>query len=106
MVYYCKRETLPMKQLIVLEILYATPGKTTELKEALLKIVPVVLQEQGCIQYEIAESTEGINAILVFMRWENSADLAAHEQSALILDFIRKYDHVLYHSVEQTVWNI
>ena len=58
-----------MKQLIVVETIQAKPGKAALLKQALLDMVPFSLKEQGCLQYEIAESEQGEEIFLVLMRW-------------------------------------
>lgn len=95
-----------MPPIIVVETLEAVTEKTAALCQALLDIAPLVRQEKGCLQYDIAQSEEGLNSILVLMRWETLADLDAHEQSALIADFVKKYEQILYHTAHQTVWQL
>lgn len=93
-----------MKQLIVIETLQALPGKSELLKQALLEMVPLTLQETGCLNYEIAESENHKEIFLVLMRWKNRQDLEAHNQSAHIKTFVGKHDQVLYSEVTETHW--
>lgn len=95
-----------MQPIIVVETLEAVTNKTAALRQALLDLAPLVHQEKGCLQYDIAESAEGANSVLVLMRWETLADLDAHEQSDLIAEFVKKYDQILYHTAQQTVWGL
>lgn len=93
-----------MKQLIVVETIQAKPGKFAELKKALLEMVPLSLKEKGCLQYEIAEPVHGEETFLVLMRWENEQALDAHNNSAHIQEFVKKYDNILYGDAQETLW--
>lgn len=93
-----------MKEITVVEIIHAAKGKTDELREALLEIVPICRKGEGCLQYELFEPLSGSGEFLVLMRWSDPKDLVRHEASQVIQDFVRKYDTILYSNVVQTEW--
>jgi quinol monooxygenase YgiN len=94
----------PMKEIAVVEIIHAAKGKTKELREALQDIVPLCRKEEGCLQYELFEPLAGSGQFLVLMRWADPKDLARHEGSETIRQFVQKYDKILYGEVVQTEW--
>lgn len=93
-----------MKEVVVVEILKAKPGKTEALKKALLELVPICRTDQGCLQYDLLEPLNGSGEFLILMRWKSPQDLARHEASKPVQDFVRKYDNILYGEVTQTEW--
>ncbi len=93
-----------MSQFIVIEIIHALPGQGAALKQALLDLMPLCRKEQGCINYDIAVSDTAEDIFLVLMEWETPADLEAHVQSEHILEFVKKYENVLYGKVTESHW--
>lgn len=93
-----------MSEVVVVETLRAVPGKTDELKKALLKIVPLSRAQHGCLQYDLFEPFSDSGIFLVLMRWKSKADLTHHETSLVIQEFVAKYDKVVYSEVVQTEW--
>ncbi len=91
--------------IVVIEVIKAVQGKSGELKKAIHDIVPLCQKEEGCLQYELFEPTKENGEFLVLQKWKNPKDLARHETSKTIEEFIRKYDGVLYVEVTQyTEW--
>lgn len=93
-----------MKEIVAVEIIWATKGKTNELRKALHEMVPICRKGEGCLQYELFEPRVGSGEFLILMRWRDPKDLARHETSEPIQEFIRKYDKILYGEVTQTEW--
>ena len=85
-----------MKQLIIVEIIKAKPGKRNALKNALLEMVAPSLQEKGCLHYEIAEPTTDKEEMLVLMRWEHIENFEAHCVAPHITEFVEKYNNILF----------
>lgn len=90
--------------IVVVEIINAIQGKTKELKQALLELVPISRNASGCLQYDLLEPIEQKEKFLVLMRWEKLSDLREHESSDYIAKFEKKYDKILYDEVEVTEW--
>ncbi|TCL71159.1 putative quinol monooxygenase [Rhizobium sp. BK251] len=72
----------------VVAILTAKPGKRTEVLEAFRQIVPVVLTEEGCIEYapvvdvEGADPAFGPDTFVVVEKWATREALKAHSTAA------------------------
>jgi quinol monooxygenase YgiN len=68
----------------VIAIITAHPGKRTELLELFQAVIPVVREEQGCIEYGVAVDVPGADpafgpdTYVVVEKWENLATLKAH----------------------------
>lgn len=91
--------------IVVIEVIKAVQGKSGELKKAIHDIAPLCRKEEGCLQYELFEPIKENGEFLVLQKWKNPKDLAQHETSKIIEEFIRKYDGVLYAEVTQyTEW--
>lgn len=90
--------------IVVVETIKAAPGKTAELKKALLKLVPICRKAKGCLQYDLLEPVDQGDELLVLMRWETLIDHRNHESSDYIAEFVRKYDKILYIDVNVTEW--
>ena len=58
----------------------ATPGNGTELAQAFKVRCAQVMQEPGCEQYEIFQSVEHPDTLLLLERWIDQAALDVHLQ--------------------------
>jgi quinol monooxygenase YgiN len=93
-----------MNPITAVEIIKAANGKTRELRKALQDLVPICQKGPGCLQYQLLEPAHGSGEFLILMQWRSLEDLARHEASELIQDFVRRYDGILYGEVTQTEW--
>ena len=91
--------------IVVVETIRALQGKGKELKEALLRLVPISRKGSGCLQYSVLEPVQGGRELLVLMRWKTLDDLRAHESSDYIEEFVKKYEGALYDEVTSTEWS-
>lgn len=68
----------------VIAIITAHPGKRAELLELFQTVIPVVREEQGCIEYGVAvdvpnaEPAFGPETYIVVEKWESLETLKAH----------------------------
>lgn len=92
------------KEIVVVETLKAVHGKKDELKQALIKLVPICRTASGCLQYDLLESVDKSDEFLVLMRWKRLGDLRRHETSDYIEEFVKQYDQILYDEVKVTEW--
>lgn len=78
----------------VVALVVATPGKRKELLAAFNKIVPMVLEEPGCIDYhpfvdvDGADPAYGPDVFVVIETWENSSALGAHNTAPALTSFV------------------
>jgi len=72
----------------VIAIITAHPGKRTQLLELFQAVVPVVREEQGCIEYGVAvdvanaDPAFGSDTYVVVEKWESLETLKAHSVAA------------------------
>jgi quinol monooxygenase YgiN len=68
----------------VLAIITAHPGKRTQLLELFHSVIPVVREEQGCIEYGVvvdvpnADPAFGPDTYVVVEKWQSLETLKAH----------------------------
>ena len=58
----------------------AAPGKRDELIEVFRVRTPEARQEPGCEEYELYQSTERPDLLMLVVRWSDEASLAAHAE--------------------------
>lgn len=80
----------------VVAIITAKPGKRDELLEAFSKVVPLVHEEKGCIEYQPVTDAEnagasqdrlGPDSYAVIEKWETVDDLKAHSASTHMAEY-------------------
>ena len=73
--------------LAVVAEMQAKPGCEAELRSELLKMVGFTLQEEGCVQYDLHESTATPGQFVFYENWTSPAALEKHAASAHIQAF-------------------
>lgn len=63
---------------ILLATLVPRAGRETELRDAVLSIVPDVLREDGCQSYAAHEPEDQRGTIVMYERWRDRAAFEAH----------------------------
>lgn len=58
----------------------AVPGKRDALAEAFAAIYPDVQKEPGCQQYELHQSLEQPNRLVLLEKWDDEASLKVHQE--------------------------
>lgn len=69
-----------MKEEISLVILIETKeGQRQKQIDAYKELAPIVLQETGCLQYELKEVEGNENQFILIEKWASKKDLNAHD---------------------------
>jgi quinol monooxygenase YgiN len=77
----------------VLAIITAHPGKRTQLLELFQSVIPVVREEQGCIEYGVAvdvpnaDPAFGADTYVVVEKWQSPETLKAHSAAPHMKSF-------------------
>lgn len=87
----------------VVAIITAKPGKRDELLAEFNQVVPLVHQENGCIEYQPVTDTEqtgsqakiGSDAYMVIEKWESMDDLRAHAASDHMSEYGKRTQHLV-----------
>jgi len=54
--------------------------------EAFKKLAPLVLKEEGCIQYELKEVQGDKNRFIILEKWASKEALLAHDKTAHMIE--------------------
>ncbi|MEO9893738.1 putative quinol monooxygenase [Aurantibacter sp.] len=71
-------------QLTITASITATEGKREEVKQALLKLIPPTLAEEGCLNYDLHEDLENPNRFFFYENWQTKEHWHNHNESAHI----------------------
>jgi quinol monooxygenase YgiN len=81
--------------LSVVAELVAKPGKEDELKQHLIALVAPTLKEEGCVQYDLHQSTTEPGRFVFYENWTSRENLDRHSKSAHITAFRTIRDEIL-----------
>ncbi|WP_375724042.1 antibiotic biosynthesis monooxygenase [Arcobacter sp. KX21116] len=54
--------------------------------EAFKKLAPLVLKEEGCLQYELKEVEDDKNRFIILEKWASNEALLAHDETAHMIE--------------------
>jgi quinol monooxygenase YgiN len=74
-----------ISQLIMIEV---KPGQRDEQIKAYNKLVPLVLAEQGCLEYDLRAVEENENKFVLVEKWISEGALEFHDNT----DYMKKAD--------------
>lgn len=82
----------------------AKPGMESLLKQDLLRLVVETRQEEGCLNYDLHQSSDDPTKFLFYENWTSKAHLDRHAQSAHIQSFRARAGELLAAPTEITLW--
>lgn len=82
-------------QLTVAAEMLAKPGREEELRTRLLALIEPTRSEEGCIQYDLHQSTEEPGRFFFYEIWESRGHLEAHLKSAHLTSFQQDAEELL-----------
>jgi quinol monooxygenase YgiN len=86
---------MPENPLSVVAEMVAKPGKEDELKRHLIALVAPTLKEEGCVQYDLHQSTTEPGRFVFYENWTSAETLDRHSKSAHIRAFRSVRDEIL-----------
>lgn len=84
----------------VLAIFISKNGLEDKLKEELIKLLEPTRKEQGCINYDLHQSTDDINYFFLYENWQTQETLSAHLKSKHLQEFLQKASEYLDKPIE------
>ena len=66
------------EEISVVVIIEVIPGKREDQINAFKKVEPLVLAEEGCLQYELKADKDNENRFVIIERWASEEALEAH----------------------------
>lgn len=82
----------------------AKAGREKEVREALLALIPITRQEDGCIQYDLHQYSQNHGQFLFYETWRDKASLDKHLASPHVQDLMKKADVLLSKAAEIKVY--
>lgn len=86
---------MPEPLLTVAAELIAAPGQEEALRATLLALIAPTRAEDGCVQYDLHESTDTPGHFLFFENWTSRAHLDRHLASPHLEAFKARFDQLL-----------
>jgi quinol monooxygenase YgiN len=94
-----------MSQLLtVVARLRAKPGRHTELRHQLQRLVAPTRAEAGCVMYELNGSKSDPRHFLFYEVWKSEADLDAHFQTAHMKSVGKLLPELLAEPMDLSKW--
>ena len=78
------------EEISVVVLIEVIPGQREAQINAFKKVEPLVLGEEGCIQYELKADQDNENRFVMIERWASADALAAHAVSTHIIEAGKK----------------
>lgn len=89
----------------VLAIVKAIKGNEAKVKENLISQVAPTRLEEGCINYDLHQSSTDPTEFMFYENWTSRETLKAHSESAHILASREKNKGLLERPTEITLWD-
>lgn len=93
-----------MEPCFVTAVLTAKPGMAQQLEQEVVRNIPVVRAENGCLRYDFHKN-DAENTFLFYEIWENSAALAAHAKAPHMLAYKERTRDLLARPTVVNVWS-
>lgn len=93
-------------KITVLARFKAREGKQDEARQALLSLVAPTRAEEGCINYDLHQSTDDGTRFMFYENWESRAALDNHLQMPYIGELQAKSEELFAEPVELTIWEM
>lgn len=81
--------------LTVIARMTAKPGKEADLRSALEALVPITVQEDGNVNYDLHVAEDDPATFFFYENWESGAKLDAHLGAQHLVDFASKLEDLL-----------
>lgn len=86
---------MPEPLLSVVAEIHARPGKEDALREALLGLIAPTRTEEGCVQYDLHESTDTPGQFVFYENWTSREHLDRHLASPHLEAMKARFDELL-----------
>ncbi|MDJ0687582.1 MAG: putative quinol monooxygenase [Xenococcaceae cyanobacterium MO_188.B32] len=94
-----------MKQPLTVTIrLLVKSGMEEKFKQEYLSIIPFILNEEGCINYNLYQSKSEPSVFMLYENWVSQEDYARHLQMSYMKVVNEKADLFLAEPIEIDLW--
>ena len=96
---------MPNSPVTVIAIFKAKQGRDSELKQELLKLLSPTRAEDGCINYDLHQASDGAGNFLFHENWTTREALDKHLETPHLKAFLARSNELLGQPLEITFWN-
>ena len=94
-----------MKQPLTITIrIVVKSGMEEKFKQEYLSIIPFILNEEGCINYNLYQSKNDTSVFMLYENWVSQEDYAKHLQMSYMKVVNEKADLFLAEPIEIDLW--
>lgn len=94
-----------MKQSLTITIrILVKSGMEEKFKQEYLSIIPFILNEEGCINYNLYQSKNDPSVFILYENWISQEDYAKHLQMSYMKVVNEKADLFLAEPIEVDLW--
>ena len=73
----------------------AAPGRTPDLRAALLELTVATRPEDGCVLYDLHEDVDDPGILVFYEIWDTAAAHAAHDATPHVQAFVSRFDELI-----------
>ncbi|MBB2908338.1 putative quinol monooxygenase [Agrobacterium pusense] len=89
-----------MAELTNVAFFKAKPGRSKDLEEALLALVPPSRREAGSLRYEIHQSKDTPDDWMVIEDWRHASDFDYHMKTSYVIEFLGRVPELCVGDIE------
>ena len=94
-----------MQQILTITIrIVVKSGMEEKFKQEYLSIIPFILNEEGCINYNLYQSKNDPSRFMLYENWVSQEDYAKHLQMSYMKVVNEKADLFLAEPIEINLW--
>lgn len=94
-----------MALVYVMALITGKDGSKSDLEKALRAVVPTVRQEEGCLRYDLHQSSDDKPVFMFYETWQSREALAAHSKSPHMLEMRERVKDLVAGPSEITLWS-
>ncbi|MGH9580718.1 MAG: putative quinol monooxygenase, partial [Terriglobales bacterium] len=91
-------------QVTVIARVRAKPGQEARVREELFKLLAPTRKEQGCLNYDMHQSTTDPAHFLFHENWTSEDDLKRHFESPHLQHWLKIADNLLAEALDVSLW--
>ena len=94
-----------MDKYYIAAMVYPKPGSADALKTEILKNIPDVRQEKGCLRYDLHELKDGGGRFMFYETWEDKSAFEGHCTAPHMMAYRERIKDLLEKPTEVFIWS-
>jgi len=94
-----------MDRYYIVATIYPKAGKEEAVRSEILKNIPIVRKEQGCLRYDLHVLKDGAGRFMFYEIWANKATFEAHGVAPHMMAYRERIKELLEKPTEVSVWS-